>query len=85
MSSGEPSSRPPWTVVRVVDLSPSRRRLEYVMGDGTKRHAVIDRELDTPAMRERVADALIAESFRVATTRGPETRPPVRPSPWIDT
>ena len=83
MSSADASGEQGWTVVRIVDLSPSRRRLEYVLADGSKRHAVIDRELDTPDMRKRVADALIAESFRVATPRGPEARPPSSPSPWI--
>lgn len=72
-----------WTVVRVVDLSPSRRRLEFVFGDGEKRHAVIDAELDTPDTRQRIAEALYYDRFRVKTTRGPEQRPPRRVSPWL--
>lgn len=81
----QPSQPEPfeWTVVRVVDLSTSRRRLDYVFGNGEKRHAVIDVELDTPERRQRIAEALYYEHFRVASTRGPEPRTPVKPSPWI--
>lgn len=74
-----------WTVVRALDISPGRRRLEYVFADGSKRHAVIDADADTPSLRARVADALLAETMSLTRPGGPrpgrigEIPPSLRP------
>lgn len=62
-----------WEVVRAVDISPGRRRLEYVFGDGSKRHAVIDADADTPDIRRRTAEALLSETIRLHRPDGPRT------------
>lgn len=76
---------PTWRVVRVVDVSESRRRLEVWVEGAGKLYATIDRELDTPEMRARVVDALLAERYVAKTPRGPVERPAPAPSPWIET
>lgn len=60
-----------WDVVRVVDISPGRRRLEYVFADGSKRHAVIDKDADTPDLRARTAAALLSETMQLHRPGGP--------------
>lgn len=79
--SADPEQR--WEVVRVVELSASRRRLEFLLADGTKRYTVIDSELDTPERRARIAQALEAEDVRVKTPRGPQPAPGRGPWPWF--
>lgn len=73
-----------WTVVRAVDLSATRRRLEIVLGDGSKHYATIDRELDTPARREAIVQLLLSDRHVAKSPRGPIERPAPAPSPWIE-
>lgn len=75
---------PTWRVVRVVDVSESRRRLEYWIDGLGKHYATIDRELDTPQRRKAIVDAIVAERYVAKTPRGPEPRPAPAPSPWLE-
>lgn len=78
------SEAPKWSVVRVVDLSESRRRLEFWIDGIGKQYATIDRERDTPQVREAIVDSILAERYVVKTPRGAEPRPASTPSPWIE-
>lgn len=75
---------PAWTVVRVVDVSASRRRLEYWIDGLGKHYATVDVERDTPQIRERIVEAIVAERYIAKTPRGPEPAPTPAPSPWLE-
>lgn len=75
-------SEPAWTVVHTVDLEGGRRRLEYWIDGVGKRYATIDRELDTPERRERVAAQLVDPTVVAVRRDGPQRLPSTSAPRW---
>lgn len=72
-----------WQVVRVEAVPPARKRLWFVIDGQASVPVVIDAELDTPDRREKIADTLREERYRVHRPGGPRSYTPSSTPPSL--